>query len=117
MTIEETVEIVAKADNWNARIAAIRLIPEQFGTASHQEIYSAIARRIYVPSLAPDFAYIHWHDDYELPLAQERFYERFLRRHCHHPPNRTDHAEGVSVVTRVYSARVRRGDCARRRTK
>lgn len=73
MTIEETVEIVAKADNWNARIAAIRLIPEQFGTASHQEIYSAIARRIYVPSLAPDFAYIHWHDDYELPLAQQAY--------------------------------------------
>lgn len=73
MTIEETVEAVAKAENWNARIAAIRLIPEQFGTASHQEIYSAIARTVYVPSLAPDFAYIHWHDDYELPLAQKTY--------------------------------------------
>lgn len=73
MTLEEAVESVAQATTWDARIAAIRLIPEQFGTASHQEVYSAIARQVYVPSLAPDFAYVHWHDDYELPLAQQTY--------------------------------------------
>ncbi len=73
MTIEETVESVATAENWNSRIALIRLVPERFGTAAHQEIYSAIARRVYVPSLAPDFAYVHWHEDYELPLAQQTY--------------------------------------------
>lgn len=73
MTPEEAVEAVASAPTWDARIAAIRLIPEQFGTASHQEIYSTIARRVYVPSLAPDFAYVHWDDDYELPLAQQTY--------------------------------------------
>lgn len=73
MTLDEAVDSVAKAPSWDARIAAMRLIPEQFGTASHQDIYSAIARAVYVPNLAPDFAYVHWHEDYELPLAQETY--------------------------------------------
>ncbi len=72
-TVEEAVASIAQAPDWDARIAAMRLIPEQFGTASHQEIYSAIARAVYVPSLAPDFAYVHWHEDYELPLAQQTY--------------------------------------------
>lgn len=66
MTVEEVVDAAAGAPSWDARIAVIRLVPEQFGTASQQEIYSAIARRVYVPSLAPDFAYVHWREEYEL---------------------------------------------------
>lgn len=73
MTSEEAIEAVASAPTRDARIAAVRLIPEQFGTASHQEIYSTIARRVYVPSLAPDFAYVHWDEDYELPLALKTY--------------------------------------------
>ena len=73
MTLEEVVDSVAHATDWDARIAAMRLIPEKFGTASHQEIYSAIARAVYVPNLAPDFAYVHWHEDYELPLAEQTY--------------------------------------------
>lgn len=73
MTPTEVVDAVINAESWNARIAAIRLIPEQFGTAAHQEIYSKIAKRVYLPSLAPDFAYVHWDEDYELPLAQQTY--------------------------------------------
>lgn len=69
MSQSEVVEAIAKADSWDARIALVRHIPEQFGVAAHQAIYSAVAREVYLPSLAPDFAYVHWHDDYELPLA------------------------------------------------
>ena len=82
MTFEEAVEAVASAPTWDARIAAIRLIPEQFGTASQQEIYSTIAKRVYVPSLAPDFAYVHWDDDYELPLAQQTYERTELLTNC-----------------------------------
>jgi hypothetical protein len=73
MSIEDSVEGIASATDWNARVALIRLIPEKFGTAKHQEVYSAVAKRVYVPTLAPDFAYIHWDDDYELPLAQSTY--------------------------------------------
>jgi len=76
-TVEEAVASIAEAPSWDARIAAMRLIPEQFGTASHQEVYSAIARAVYVPSLAPDFAYVHWHQDYELPLAQQTYEQAY----------------------------------------
>ena len=69
-----TVEAVAKAATWDARVALIRKIPEQFGLAEHQEIYATIAQRVYVPNLAPDFAYIHWRDEYGL-AAVERAYD------------------------------------------
>lgn len=73
MSLDETVDAVANAASWDARIALVRHIPEQFGTAAHQAVYSAIARQVYLPSLAPDFAYVHWHEDYELPLAQHTY--------------------------------------------
>lgn len=66
MTVDEAVEAAAAAQHWDARISVIRLVPERFGTALHQEVYAAIAKRVYVPSLAPDFAYVHWREDYEL---------------------------------------------------
>lgn len=73
MTAEDTVEAVASAPNWPARVALIRKVPEQFGTAAHQAIYSEIAKRVYVPHLAPDFAYLHWRDEYELPDFQSAY--------------------------------------------
>jgi len=73
--LEETVAAVAAAPSWDARVGLIRRVPENFGTAQHQAIYAAIAQQVYVPNLAPDFAYIHWSDDYELaPLMAA--YER-----------------------------------------
>jgi hypothetical protein len=70
MTVDEAVDAAVNAATWDARIAVIRLIPERFGLAAHQGVYSAIARRVYVPNLAPDFAYVHWRDDYELAPLQ-----------------------------------------------
>lgn len=66
---------ISTAESWNRRIALIRQIPEEFGKARHQEIYSQIAEAVYVADLTPDFAYIHWRDEYELP-AIERAYEK-----------------------------------------
>lgn len=56
----------AAAPTWNARVALIRTVPERFGTGSQAEVYAAIAERVYVPVLQPDFAYIHWRPEYEL---------------------------------------------------
>ncbi len=63
------------AASWNARVALIRRIPEEFGKAQHQAVYAAVAKAVYVSELAPDFAYVHWRDEYELePVV--RAYER-----------------------------------------
>lgn len=32
----------------------------------HQGVYADIAERVYVPSLTPDFGYVHWRSEYEL---------------------------------------------------
>ena len=74
-TPHELAEAVAAAPSWNARVALIRRVPEEFGTAQHAEVYASIAERVYVPTLKPDFAYVHWREDYELgPL--NAIYER-----------------------------------------
>lgn len=62
----ETVEAIASASEWNSRVARIRQIPQKHGTDEQPSIYAAVAKRVYVPNLAPDFAYIHWRADYEL---------------------------------------------------
>ncbi|HEX3883574.1 MAG TPA: hypothetical protein VHW66_13015 [Stellaceae bacterium] len=73
--ISASIDNIASADTWNRRVSLIRQIPETFGQAHHQEVYSAIAEAVYVAELAPDFAYIHWRDEYELP-AIERAYAK-----------------------------------------
>lgn len=65
-TPEETVSAIVSAPDWNARVAKIRQIPQQHGTNQHSAIYAAVASQLYVPNLAPDFAYVHWRSDYEL---------------------------------------------------
>jgi len=64
--IDTLVKAVLTAESWDARVALVRKIPEHFGTAQHQDVYAAIAQQVYVPNLAPDFAYIHWVADYEV---------------------------------------------------
>lgn len=59
-------EQVASAPSWDARVALIRRVPETFGQAQHQAVYAAIAERVYVPAVTPDFGYVHWRPDYEL---------------------------------------------------
>jgi hypothetical protein len=71
--IEATVEEVAAAADWNVRVSLIRRVPEAFGTNLHRDVYARIADRVYVPNLVPDFAYVHWRADYELPHIQHAY--------------------------------------------
>jgi len=57
--IHDTITKIAEADSWDQLIAQIRLIPLKHGTNEHPKIYAEIARLLYVPHLAADFAYIH----------------------------------------------------------
>lgn len=59
MTIDATVQAILGAETWNQRVQQIRLIPQRHGTGEHGAIYAAVARSLYMPHLAPDFAYIH----------------------------------------------------------
>lgn len=70
---ESLVTEIGAADDWNDRVNLVRLIPERFGTAQHSRIYAEVARRVYVPKLAPDFAYIHWRPEYELSAIQDAY--------------------------------------------
>lgn len=65
--IEAVADGVAAAENWNKRVALLRAIPEEFGKAQQQAVYAAVAKAAYVADMAPDFAYVHWRDEYELP--------------------------------------------------
>lgn len=52
------------------RVTRIRQVTQHHGVAELPVIYATIAQELYVPSLAPDFAYIDWRNDYELePFA------------------------------------------------
>ena len=58
-TPQETVEQILKAETLDKRVAQIRLVPQHHGTGQYTEIFAAVARALYIPQLAPDFAYIH----------------------------------------------------------
>lgn len=64
--IDDTIKAIVDAPNWDQRIAKIRNIPLNHGTNEHGDIYASLARELYVPQLAPDYAYIHKADFYEL---------------------------------------------------
>jgi hypothetical protein len=64
--IGETVAAIAGATDWSQRVQLIRRIPEAYGVAVHRQVYADLARQLYVPALTPDFAYVHWREDYEL---------------------------------------------------
>jgi hypothetical protein len=74
--IAEIAAAIAKA-SWGERIALIRMVPEQFGTARHSDVYAAIATLIYAPHLTPDFGYVHWRDEYELPFVETAYNEAY----------------------------------------
>ncbi|SHT46354.1 Uncharacterised protein [Mycobacteroides abscessus subsp. abscessus] len=58
-TVAETVAAIVGASTWDQRVAEIRLIPQRHGKDDHPGLYAQVARELYVPHLAPDFAYIH----------------------------------------------------------
>ncbi|MBO3102208.1 hypothetical protein [Cellulomonas fengjieae] len=72
-TVDETVRRIVEADSWDQRVAQIRLVSQNHGTGQHQAIYAQVAREFYVPHLAPDFAYIHSADFYDLPAFQAAY--------------------------------------------
>ncbi len=66
-TIEQTINHILNAPNWDQRVARIRQIPGRHGTDEHPVIYGELARRLYVTHLAPDYAYVPIEDFYEQP--------------------------------------------------
>jgi hypothetical protein len=67
MTVEATIQSILTASSWTQRIQQIRLVPQRHGTEEHGIIYAAVARELYMPHLAPDFAYVHESPFYETP--------------------------------------------------
>jgi hypothetical protein len=67
VTVEATIQSILTAGTWTQRIQQIRLVPQRHGTEDHGTIYAAVARELYMPHLAPDFAYIHESPFYETP--------------------------------------------------
>lgn len=78
MTTQDTIESIISAGNWSQRIAQIRLVPQRHGTGEHLAIYAAVARSLYMPHLAPDFAYIHDAPFYETPHFYRAYDAAFL---------------------------------------
>lgn len=65
MTVKTTIQAILDAKTFTQRIQQIRLVPQRHGTEEHSAIYAAVARELYMPHLAPDFAYIHESSFYE----------------------------------------------------
>lgn len=67
MSVDSTIQAILSAHTWAQRIQQIRLVPRRHGTEDQGAIYAAVARELYMPHLAPDFAFIHEADFYETP--------------------------------------------------
>jgi hypothetical protein len=65
VTVQNTIRAILDAGSWTQRIQQIRLVPQRHGTGEHGAIFAAVARDLYLPHLAPDFAYIHEAPFYE----------------------------------------------------
>lgn len=70
-SLVETVEAVEAAPTWDQRVARLRSIPQHHGIGDHAALYAAIAKSLYLPHLAPDYAYIHEAPFYERPYFEE----------------------------------------------
>lgn len=64
-TVDDSVEAIIDAPTWDDRVAQIRLVPARHGTDDQTRIYARLARLVYVPHLAPDYAYVHAAEFYE----------------------------------------------------
>jgi hypothetical protein len=72
-TIEDTVEWVVNAATWDERVARLRQIPQRHGINDQTSIFAQVARLLYVPHLAPDYAYVDQAEFYELPHFQAAY--------------------------------------------
>jgi hypothetical protein len=71
--IGATVSQIIDAEGWNVRVRLIQQIPEEYGRARLPDVYGQLAQELYVPALAPDFAYVHWRDRFELAAVKEPY--------------------------------------------
>lgn len=69
-TVEDTINLIVGATTWDERVNRIRQVPARHGTNEHAGIHALVAKLLYVPHLAPDFAYVHGADFYDLPHFQ-----------------------------------------------
>lgn len=76
-TIEQTADYIVAARTWDERVARIRQIPQRHGTNEHATIHADVAMLLYVPHLAPDYAYVPTLDFYELAHFQ-RAYDKLV---------------------------------------
>lgn len=74
-SIDETVGAIVAAKSWDQRVAQVRLVPQRHGIGEHATIYAEVARRAYVPHLAPDFAYVHFPAAYDLAYFEAVYEE------------------------------------------
>lgn len=65
-TVQDTIDLIVGAATWDERVSRMRQIPARHGTNEHAGIHAQVAKLLYVPHLAPDFAYIHGDEFYEL---------------------------------------------------
>jgi hypothetical protein len=72
-SIEDTIQRIVTAPTWDERVARMRQIPARHGTNEHSGIYAEVARQLYMPHLAPDYAYVHVSDFYELPHFHDAY--------------------------------------------
>ena len=70
-SVDETVANILEAPTWDQRVARIRLVPQHHGTDEHAAVHAAVARGAYVPHLAPDYAYVHGAEFYELTYFED----------------------------------------------
>ena len=98
--IDATVVEVASAADWNVRVALLRKVPEVFGKALHRDVYARIAEQVYVPSLAPDFAYVHWRAEYGLAWIEDAY-------ELAHELTKGFRITDVEALTQAISARPR----------
>lgn len=76
-TTEDTIDSIVSAKSWDERIARLRQIPQRHGTNEHAAIYAQVASRLYVPYLAPDYAYVHSAPFYELPHFHQAYQKAY----------------------------------------
>lgn len=88
-TVAETVAAVTGAKTWDQRVAEFRLIPQRHGKNDEPAVFAQLARNLYVPYLAPDFAFVHEAPFYEMP----HFGEIYLAAH-----QATDGFQSVGVI-------------------
>lgn len=98
---DEFSAAVAAAPNRNARVALIRRIPEEFGTAQHQAVYARVAERSYAHHLKPDFAYVHWRPDYELEPLTAAFEDAVATTNGFSRVDHTDLVRAIATAPRT----------------